>query len=535
MNKILYTICSAFILTSCVSVATYNEKVLQPHRVADLKKDVATTYKQLERNHPKLYQYISKESLEAKFDSLKQTITEPLTSRDFYEKLAPVVKSIGQGHISLVPPQVRLEKEKQKELKGAKNGFYTLDFINFGDELYVKDAIGADTVLIKSKVIAVDANAPIEVIEKYNTFISSDGYNKTLFENFVGARFAGFYKREKGFQDSIQVTFQNKDSIFNKTFAWFKNKKDTTIVKDSLKLPRKKLTKVEKKQAKKERKALSKYNSKRGYIASTKQYTRTLDFVDADSTVAYLKIRGFTTGNYEDFYAETFQLLDSLGTKNLVIDVRDNGGGRLSEIQDLYSYLAKETFQFITPSEVTNRIPVMKFALSNTNPAILKGLAIIASPVIITHNILKTKKVDGKLYYSYKYVKPMEPKETAFSGDVYVLINGNSFSASSILSNYIQATKRGTLVGTETGGAYNGTVAGFFRVHKLKESQVRIRLGLMQIETPYKQEPDGYGVKPDVEISTSKEQWLQDIDAEMQWILKDIESKTATKKGNVTN
>jgi len=401
MKGILYFICFTVLLSSCASVAKYNKSVTQNHAIVDLKKDVDATYRQLRRNHPKLYQYISKEKLETKFDSLKNTITTPLTSRAFYEKLAPVVKSIGQGHISVVPPQVRLEKEKRKELKGAKNGFSKLDFINFKDELYIKNGIDTDNVLIGSKIIKIDSVVPATLIKKYNKLISSDGYNKTLFDNFVGSRFGTFYNLEKGFQDSIQVTFQNKDSIFTKTYAWVKKKKDTTTIKDTIQVtPRKKQTKAEKREAKLARKTLKRYNSKRGYVPSKKQYTRTLSFANIDSTVAYLKIRGFSNGNYKDFYAETFQLLDSLDAKNLVIDLRDNGGGRLSEIEDLYSYLTKDTFQFILPSEVTNRTPLMKSILSNTNPLFIRGIAVLVSPIIVTHNLLKTKKVDGKIYYN---------------------------------------------------------------------------------------------------------------------------------------
>lgn len=526
MERIIYFICFVALLSSCVSVSKYNESVTQNHAIIDLKKDVDAAYRQLQRNHPKLYQYISKEKLEAKFDSLKNTITSPLTSRAFYEKLAPVVKSIGQGHLFVTPPQKRLEKEKRKELKGAKNDFLRLDFINFKDELYVKNAIDADSVLTGSKIVYIDSMVPATLIRKYNKLISSDGYNKTFFENFVGSRFGTFYLLEKGFQDSTHITFQNKDSIFTKTYTWVKKKEETKNIKDTLEVvPRKKPTKAERREAKLVRKALKKYNSKRGYVPSKKQYIRTLDFVGVDSSVAYLKIRGFSNGNYKDFYAETFHLLDSLGTKNLVIDVRDNGGGRMSEIENLYSYLAKDSFQFILPSEVTNRTPLMKLALSNTNPLFLRGLAVLASPIIVTHNLLKTKKVNGKIYYNLSSSKSSEPKATSFLGNVYILINGNSFSASSVFSNYMQATERATLVGTETGGAYNGTVAGIFRVHKLKESQVRIRIGLMHIETPFHQEPNGYGVYPDVDIKPVKEDWLQGIDTEMEWILNDINTK----------
>jgi C-terminal processing protease CtpA/Prc len=45
----------------------------------------------------------------------------------------------------------------------------------------------------------------------------------------------------------------------------------------------------------------------------------------------------------------------------------------------------------------------------------------------------------------------------AFKGKIYVMINGGSFSASSLISSNLKL-KRVTFVGEETGGAFNGTV-----------------------------------------------------------------------------
>jgi C-terminal processing protease CtpA/Prc len=59
-----------------------------------------------------------------------------------------------------------------------------------------------------------------------------------------------------------------------------------------------------------------------------------------------MKIRSFNKGDLT-FYKESFRKIDSYKSKTLILDLRDNGGGRLNEI-DLYSYLADSTFVFLT-------------------------------------------------------------------------------------------------------------------------------------------------------------------------------------------
>lgn len=69
--------------------------------------------------------------------------------------------------------------------------------------------------------------------------------------------------------------------------------------------------------------------------------------------------------------------------------------------------------------------------------------------------------------------KPTKPNKSAFHGKVFVLINGGSFSASSIITAKLKNDKRATLVGEETGGANDGTVAGFYSYQKLPNSEIR--------------------------------------------------------------
>jgi C-terminal processing protease CtpA/Prc len=75
--------------------------------------------------------------------------------------------------------------------------------------------------------------------------------------------------------------------------------------------------------------------------------------MEKDSSVAIMKIRVLTK-EISDLLQESFRKIDSYKSKTLILDLRDNGGGRLNEIVDLYSYLADSTFVFLDKSEVVS-------------------------------------------------------------------------------------------------------------------------------------------------------------------------------------
>lgn len=529
MKRFLRVIVLVTIVSSCASIKKHNVQITKLHAVDDLKEDVDKLYHQLKKHHPKLYQYTPRDIMDFKFDSLKTSIKTPINSRDFYKKLAPVLTNVRQGHVSIRPQGKQFTRKERKVLKEKKFEFYDLDFDYRDSKLYVKRTIGKDSTFVGAEVLDIAGESAPELVETYKTRFASDGFNTTLFDRFVSKGFKAFYVRDKGFLDSLKVTFRTKDSTFSKIFKRIPKKKkkktdSTSTKKDSIKVPKpKKLTKQEKDSLKAVAKKRKAFNKKHGYIARTKEYTRNFKFIGEDSTVAYMKIRGFSNGNYKKFYEESFKKIDSARAKHFILDLRDNGGGRIAEIERLYSYLTDKEFQFITESEVNSRLPVLKSIMSNTTPTGLKVLSGVFSPVLIVQNLLRVKKKDDKLYYKFKYAKPEEPNPLNFRGKVYVLINGNSFSASSIISTNLHATKRATFVGEETGGAYNGTVAGFYKLYELPNSKLIARIGLMQIEAPYKQKPDGYGIKPDIEILPTVEDMKQQKDPELDWILQDIE------------
>ncbi len=529
MKKRLLTLSIIVLLCSCVSIKKHNTEISKLHDVSALHEDVDKAYKQLKKHHPRLYQFRSKEILDYKFDSLKSAIKSPMDSRTFYKHLAAVTKYIGQGHLAIIPPNKSYTKKERKALSKKKFDINNLDYEYLDGKLLIVHARGKDSLLVGSEVLKFEDETSQNLIEKFKPLIASDGYNTTFHNRVVGTRFLSYYAKDRGRFDSISLTLKNSDSTFIKKFKRISKTKPAnkidSIQKDSIIVKKKKLTKAERKDKKIQHKKKKKINKKYGFIASRKEFTRNLDFVGKDSAIAMLKIRGFTRGKFKAFYNETFVTLDSLKTKHLVIDLRNNFGGRLNEIDYLYSFLTDKKYSMVNPSEVNSRVPFLKLLMSNTTPLTMKLFVGLLSPFIATHNVLKTSKKDGKLYYNLKSSKEKEPNSLNYKGAIYVLINGNSFSASSILSTQLKGNQRAIFVGEETGGAYNGTVAGISKMYELPNTKVKVKVGLLYIDAPFKVTPDGYGVQPDVKIVPTYQDRLNKIDPELAWILEDIEDE----------
>jgi len=530
MKKLLVVIGLFAFLMSCQSVKKHNEQITKLHPVERLHSDIDKLYAQLQRHHPRLYQYTPKTVLDFKFDSLKRAINKPVDSRTFYKQLAPVVAQVKQGHVSVGSVHKRFTKKERKQLKTKTAEFYNLDFEFLEDKLWVKDYRGKDSTLVGAEVVTINNESALELLETYKTRFSSDGYNKTLYNNLVSKGFLAFYQRDKGFVDSLSIAFKTKDSLFSKTFKRIdklekntkdKKRADTTSIE---KIKPKKLTEEEKAKNRIVKKKKRKDDKKFGFIPKTKTYTRNFNFLGKDSTVAFMKIRSFSNRAYKKFYKESFTKLDTSKTKHLVIDLRDNLGGRIAEVDYLYSYLTEKDYVFLDPIEVNTRFTLTNSLLSNGNSTPLKviGALTLLDPITLISEYLKTKKVEDKIFYKMKYNKSRKPKPLSYKGDIYVLTNGNSFSASSLISTHLKANNRATFVGEETGGAYNGCVAGLYRIFKLPNSKIHVRMGLMQLETTHKQKPDGYGIKPDVVILPNLTDRKLDIDTELEWILEDI-------------
>ena len=518
MRKQISYIILAVLLVQCSSIEKHNTQLSQTIAVDKLKKDVDVAQRKLQKMHPNLYYYISKNELDLKFDSVKKSITTPITSIDFYKKISPVFAAVRQGHMYVYRPTKKMTKKETAILTKKGTGpLSQFEFEFIDDKLYVvKNKSYDQSIKVGAEVLAVNSISPQFLFNEYKHRFTSDGLNTNFKPNFFAKRFGQFFSNEYGILDSISYSLKSNDSLKSVTI------KRRIIDSSAIKRQRSKvaLTTAEKEKIKSKKKNFKKNQSILGYDPVSKVFNRDLSFLEQDSSIAVLKIKSFSKGKYKKFYKQAFQRIQNNKSKTLIIDLRNNGGGRLNEIVDLYKYLADSTFVFLDESEVTSRASIISHyfyggSILSKIPRILTAPLVVPIIALIVH-----KNQEGKYYFSNK-THPEKIRATAFKGKVYVLINGGSFSASSVISANLKGEKRAVFVGQETGGAHNGTVAGRMPIIELPNSKIKIRIGLMNTVPYHKSEIFGRGVFPDHEIIPTLNDRINNVDPEMNWVLED--------------
>ncbi|REC50289.1 S41 family peptidase [Chryseobacterium pennipullorum] len=500
------------VLSSCASIKRHNEQRASCIAPEQLKEDVDYAYLKLQQMHPQLYWYIPKQELDRKFDSLKLTINDSLTPLQFYFKIQPVIAGIREGHLSLRIPRRKFTKKEVKNLENTKGLFSRFEYYISGNKMFIiENRESVQNIKPGTEILSINSTPVSEYIRKYRNLISSDGYNTTFQPYFLKDLFFNFYTAENGLANKAVI-----ETLYNG------QKKTYTLRRES-----KSEIDLSKDKAMKKRTQEKKLND---YVASSNSYNRSFKFLDKDSSVAYIKVKSFSRDYSDEFYKKTFAKIKNANSAYLIIDVRNNYGGSLHEINNLYSYLSNQPFTLIKPSQVTSKGTPLRTNYFRKSTPLDFAFKSLAYPSYFFAQAFSTYRKDGKVFYKMKADKPTKPKKTAFQGKVFVLINGGSFSASSIITAKLKSDKRAILVGEETGGANDGTVAGFYSYQKLPNSKISFPIGLLLVQPNINFSDSQKGVVPDVTIVESMQDIIDKRDPQMDWIRSEI-AKEKEKRG----
>lgn len=483
-------------LVSCNSVRRYNEKFDAKIAPEKLQKDVTYIHKKLTKLHPQLYYYISKKDLDYKFDSLKNTIQEPLTRKEFYFKISPIIASIRQGHTYVNIPSRRLTKSQNKVINSTNllTPISDLDVEFFDQKLYIVKNNSADSsIQLGTEIISIDSVKPLTVYDKYYNTFASDGFNTTFkkwkLNNYIITR--NYF--EKGYKDSMLVVINVKGDTLTKMIKRNVKKKSIQQRVDQRKI-----------------------ESKNCHLS----------FVGADSNIALLKVDNFKSLSYEKF----FRKIDSVKSPKLILDLRGNSGGLLYSSKKLFSYLIDSSYFFYKPFEITSRTSLLHTRRFMQKNILGKFFHVVFLPFTIVRfsiQFIQVKKVDNRYYsYSFLYHSVVKPRKNYnFNNQIYVITDGGSFSATSLLSAVLKGYHLATFVGEETGGDFNGTCAGQMPTFQLPYSKLKVRFGIKYLNTNCSVETLGRGIMPDVEIIPTLEDRINQRDPELEWILNDIKNQ----------
>ena len=116
-----------------------------------------------------------------------------------------------------------------------------------------------------------------------------------------------------------------------------------------------------------------------------------------------------------------------------------------------------------------------------------------------------------------------DPKQKKFTGKVYVLIGGKTFSAGSSFSLFCK-NQGITLVGEETGGGYYTHKGGYPVIYTLPNSEIKILISFVKITrfTVDKTHKKGIGILPDAEVQLTVRDLIQGNDSQLDYVLRQI-------------
>lgn len=142
--------------------------------------------------------------------------------------------------------------------------------------------------------------------------------------------------------------------------------------------------------------------------------------------------------------------------KNLIVDVRYNGGGTDPNDLVTYSYLTQRNFQENTQAWISfKKIPYLKYVYSKI-PRFLRPLGVGKYNREFQKEFPEEK--NGKYYQnaSSSDHKIWKPNKNAFNGNIYLLISPRVASAGSLFAAMVAGNKNTVVIGDETMGGYYG-------------------------------------------------------------------------------
>jgi len=428
----------------------------------ELKADLKYLKTKLENNHPGLYLYTSKPAIDKVFDSLENSISKPLTELEFYRHVTIISSIIKDGHTIILPG------EEITNSQGNTNTFLPYHFVILNNQLFSDMVYTSDSSIpAGAEITSINNVDAAEIIRQLSERQVRDGNNLTYPIWILSNYFRQYYSFIFGHPANYAINYKINGQINAASIK--------ALTKDSIYFYRQK--------------------NYPGKTFSNLPNEGLKLKIENDNKYAILTIKDFHNDvlkkeykqNFDKVISSYFEQINDSKTENLILDLRNNQGGDIENGVYLLSYLLDKPFSVVQEY----------FCIENGELKHCNG------PSSGQHN----------------------PKSSSFKGKLYVLINGGSFSNSGIVSSCLQANKRATFIGQETGGNPN-VITGFIKEIKLPNTKIQVQIPTKQFVITNKENNNGQGLMPSQLVIPKLADILEVKDTELDYTIDLIISKT---------
>ena len=473
-----------FRLAGCAVYKNYSPDKKYPKE--ELQEDFTLLRNVLEKKHPSLYWYTSKDSMDNYFDEGFKHIQDSMTELQFgWKILAPLTNKIRCGHTSF-----SMSSGWNHFIRNKLIPSFPLHMKIWDDTMVVTANLNTkDSVLKKGTLItAINGIPNHEMLQYMFGFLAQDGYSDNV--NFIrlSLSFPYFHRNIFGLYSNYSVEYLDSTGAEKKIIIPYYNPAVDSTGKNK-KMPRFGETHFHKRKF---------------------QNIRSLK-TDSAGNIAVMKLYSFSKGHLQNFFRRSFKKVKKSNSQNLVIDIRNNGGGDINNFVYLTRYIRNTPFKVAdtAASIAKNFRPYSKYIKADffDRPGLF---------------FLTKKRSDNRYHFGYwerHFIKPK--RNNHYNGNVYVLINGLTFSASALFCNSIKGQSNVTLVGEETGGGWHGNSGIMIPDIIMPNTKLRVRLPFFRLVQFNHVLKNGTGVLPDILVKPTLSDVRNNIDRKME-VVKDI-------------
>lgn len=440
--------------------------------LAQLQIDFDLMVESIHEVHPATYQFISQDSLARAAAMYRAQLVDGMTAEAFHVIVRQYIAHIQCGHTTALP--------SSEWYAYQRDSVKLLPFEIWIEEgkLFIREGWDEESLLqTGSELLSIDQRPASQILAEMESIQERDGQAVTFVASKMERSFRTYYLFLYGNQKTYEVELLKPDGT-----------KMTAAVAGGLRKPRT---------------GSAGADPQKGEIRTS---TATFYLSEEQSGLAILDINSFPRQGFRQFYDEVFGSIEENNINHLVLDLRNNGGGYFPNGNRLLTYLIEEKI-------------VMKYHRKTNKVPKLEGLemAFFSKMTAAGFNLMPDKDKEDPMRNHELDFKPR--KKHSYSGKLYVLTNGGTFSMGSYAATLLSHHTDAILLGEETGGGEAGSNAILSYDLTLPATGVQVIIPRYTLNHDVTITQEGRGVIPDIEVEYSLAEKMSGIDKEMERVV----------------
>ncbi|TXD48158.1 MULTISPECIES: S41 family peptidase [unclassified Polaribacter] len=496
-----------FLLLIFTTFTSFGQSVDDDFSQKKMKKDLAVFKEIKQKVNSGLYKYRTKQQMDSIYSWAENEIKNITKYREFYNLITKLTDYEGSLHNDTSIPN-----KKWQNLRKEKSGYFPLP-IKWIEGKWIVN-IEKGEIPLGSEIISVNDILISDLISELGKFYTTDGINLTGKRLGIKAHFPRYFRLNYGLRDDFKIIYKQHNT----------NKSEEITIKSV---------------------SYAKY-----YERFNKRHSRPFDqiyyadlepnqkysFKQINSSSGILKVHSFGMGNetskehkeYAKFLDSVFTQINKSNLENLIVDVRQNGGGDDPNDLITYSYLTQRKFQENKQAWINfEKIPLLRYYNI--------GIPKFIRPLVVGKYNREIQEIfpleKNEKYYQDENSddhKIRLPNEKAFNGKIYLLVSPAVASAGSLFASMVSGNENTTVIGEETMGGYYGHNGHTPLEYKLPKSKIVTQFSIVNLEQDVPKKSNQFynrGIIPDIEINQTYDDFLNNEDTQLNYTIKLITSE----------